>query len=195
MSRFRILLAATVVAAVAVFAVPTAAQAHDELTSSSPAPDTHLKTPPEQVELDFSADLLPTGLAVLVVDSAQTDHASGEPELNGNVVTVPVSDMADGSYEIRWRVVSSDGHPISGIVPFTVGETAVAPTPTTHPVIRSVASSRSRSAKPPLHRHPPPTRPPPPRPRPRRPPRRRATRTPDDCSSWAERARRSPCSC
>ena len=30
--------------------------------------------------------------------------------------------MPDAGYEMRWRVVSADGHPISGIIPFTVGD-------------------------------------------------------------------------
>jgi hypothetical protein len=37
-------------------------------------------------------------------------------------VTVAIEPgMTDAGYEIRWRVVSEDGHPISGLVPFTVG--------------------------------------------------------------------------
>ncbi len=38
------------------------------------------------------------------------------------------------------------GHPISGIVPFTVGETAVAPTPTTHPATATPTSTAAAAA-------------------------------------------------
>jgi hypothetical protein len=30
--------------------------------------------------------------------------------------------MPEGSYQVRWRVVSSDGHPISGSFEFAVGQ-------------------------------------------------------------------------
>lgn len=30
--------------------------------------------------------------------------------------------MPDAGYQVRWQVVSEDGHPIAGVIPFTVGD-------------------------------------------------------------------------
>ena len=41
----------------------------------------------------------------------------------GNTVTVGVEPgMPAAGYQVRWQVVSEDGHPIAGTVPFTVGD-------------------------------------------------------------------------
>jgi hypothetical protein len=51
------------------------------------------------------------------------------------VVRQPVSPDADGSYVVAYRVVSDDGHPVSGDLSFTVTGTGAAPaaTQTTSP--------------------------------------------------------------
>jgi len=104
-------------------AIASPAFAHDQLISSTPADGSALDTAPADVSLQFSDDVLTVGAIILVVDDTDKTWTTGDANLNGSTVTAPLSaDMPDGSYQIRWRVVSSDGHPISGIVPFTVGD-------------------------------------------------------------------------
>lgn len=99
------------------------AVAHDELLSSTPSSGQALDVAPETVELNFSADVMTLGAAIIVVDASGTDWAASEPEVDHGTVSVPIKpDMPVAGYEIRWRVVSSDGHPISGIIPFTIGD-------------------------------------------------------------------------
>lgn len=106
---------------VAVGATPAAA--HDQLLDSSPTEGEHLTTAPSEVTLRFSAEILTIGPAVLVVDAAGTTWTVGDPRLDGpEVVADLADDVPDGAYEVRWRVVSSDGHPIAGTIPFTVGD-------------------------------------------------------------------------
>ncbi len=63
------------------------------------------------------------GAAVVVVDQSGRDWVAAEPVLDEATVTAELeSGMPDAGYELRWRVVSSDGHPISGVVPFTIGD-------------------------------------------------------------------------
>lgn len=101
------------------------ASAHDQLISSSPAPDERLAAAPTEVRLEFTAAVLDVGALVLVVDGAGTDWVAGPPEIDGTVVTVPLlPDLPEAGYQVRWRVVSSDGHPISGFIPFTIGDAA-----------------------------------------------------------------------
>jgi methionine-rich copper-binding protein CopC len=102
------------------FASPAAA--HDELVASTPSIGEQLASAPSEVSLTFSADVLTIGAAVIIADGAGRDWVADEPVVTDGVVTVGLqSGMPDAGYEIRWRVVSEDGHPISGLVPFTVG--------------------------------------------------------------------------
>lgn len=77
------------------------------------------------MSLTFSADVLTIGAAVIVADASGHDWAASAPSVDNGVVTVALDPQTPvGGYEIRWRVVSQDGHPISGIIPFTVGDAA-----------------------------------------------------------------------
>ncbi|MEJ6490386.1 copper resistance protein CopC [Leucobacter sp. USCH14] len=106
-----------------VLGTATPAFAHDQLLSSEPAEAAELTASPTEVTLEFSNSVLTVGAVILLVDQDGTDWTAGEPVLDGPVVSAPIDgELPDGAYEVRWRVVSSDGHPISGIVPFTVGD-------------------------------------------------------------------------
>ena len=96
------------------------------LVASDPTADAVLGSAPSDVSLTFSGDLLDVGATVMVVDSAGTDHA-GAPFVDGPRLTPPLDALPDGSYTVRWRVVSSDGHPISGLIPFVVGSASTEP--------------------------------------------------------------------
>lgn len=117
-------LAAGAAIALAFGAVAAPASAHSSLVRSSPAAGERLTEAPAQVELEFDSDLLELGAAILVVDAAGDDWAEGEPRVSGRIASIDVAgDLpADAGFEIRWRVVAEDGHPISGVVPFTVGD-------------------------------------------------------------------------
>jgi hypothetical protein len=107
------------------------ASAHDSVLSTAPADTQHVDLAPETVSMRFTDDIMQLGAIVLVVDSAGTDWAEGEPVLDGPTATLAVDPaLPDGAYQVRWRVVSADGHPISGTFDFTVGD-ADAPPPAT----------------------------------------------------------------
>jgi len=124
-----------VIAALGLVGIPTPAAAHDQLVNSTPAPGARLDTPPEEITLTFSADLLVlddvvSGVAVLVVDGDDRDWAAEDVEVFGDSVTVGVDPaMPVAGYQVRWQVVSQDGHPITGIIPFTIGDAAPLPAP------------------------------------------------------------------
>lgn len=120
-ARHSVLLGAAVIG-VLILGSAAPASAHDELVGSDPAAGEVLQSLPDSVELTFSGELMALGAIVEVRDADGVDHAAGDPEIDGTVVTVPVDPAGgDGSYSVVWRVVSSDGHPISGSVPFVVG--------------------------------------------------------------------------
>ncbi len=120
-------LAALLLAAVACVLPAGVAAAHDQLVDSAPASGERLDAAPTEVRLTFSGDLMELGSTVVVADAAGQDWAASTPVLDGPALTVPLApDLPDGAYTARWRVVSADGHPISGSVPFQVGD---APSP------------------------------------------------------------------
>ncbi|MBO1751045.1 copper resistance protein CopC [Actinotalea sp. BY-33] len=111
----------------ALLLAPTTAYAHDELTGSTPAAEESLATPPEEIVLTYSAGILDLGNEVTVEAEGQ-DWAAGDPVVEGQEVTVPLTEgMPAGEYTITWRVVSSDGHPIEGVIPFSVEQGAAEP--------------------------------------------------------------------
>lgn len=107
------------------------ASAHDSLVSSDPADGATIDAATDGLALTYSAEILPQGAAASVTDAAGTEHAAGEPAVEGTTVTVPLSDLDPGEYTVTWRVVSSDGHPIDGTQTFTVaGDAPAATSPT-----------------------------------------------------------------
>jgi hypothetical protein len=117
--------AAFVLSAVGV--APTPASAHDQLLASNPSEGAVVSAAPSEVRLDFSNMVLDLGGIVIVADRNGTNWAAG-PLVTGRSVIQKLRDGApEGAYQIRWQVVSADGHPISGIVNYSVGETAAEP--------------------------------------------------------------------
>ncbi|QOD42659.1 copper resistance CopC family protein [Clavibacter zhangzhiyongii] len=108
----------------------SAAWAHDSIISTTPADGGHVETAPSEVSMLYTDSLIGVGAAVVVVDQDGTDWADGPVTLAGTDAVQPLrAGMPDGMYEVRWRVVSSDGHPIAGTYAFAVGEADSAAAP------------------------------------------------------------------
>ncbi|CAM3549457.1 copper resistance CopC family protein [Isoptericola cucumis] len=117
-------------ATLAMLATAPAASAHDELLSSKPADGQVATEVPAAVELTFSADLILTGVEIVVTNSGGKQVPTGSVGVSGSEVTTPLpSDLASGDYDVTWRVVSSDGHPIDGSFSFTLDVPDPSPSP------------------------------------------------------------------
>ncbi|HUR02200.1 MAG TPA: copper resistance CopC family protein [Nonomuraea sp.] len=94
------------------------ALAHDALKSSDPAKDATVESI-DKVRLEFTS---PVRIPVVIVRGpGGTAYQSGDPQAGGKVVTQELKGtLPNGKYTIAYRVVSSDGHPIEGEIPFTV---------------------------------------------------------------------------
>ncbi|SDI42055.1 copper resistance CopC family protein [Nonomuraea jiangxiensis] len=104
------------------------ALAHDALKRSSPAKNAQVGSV-DRIELEYSAGVkFPF---VLLHDAAGKQITIGEPRTSGHLVLADVPQpLAPGAYVIAWRVVSSDGHPIEGEIPFSVkGSSSVSASP------------------------------------------------------------------
>ncbi|WP_424527957.1 copper resistance CopC family protein [Sphaerisporangium viridialbum] len=110
------------------------ALAHDSLKSSSPAKDSTVSRL-DQIELEFSARV--SFPVVVLHDAAGRRFESGPPRTDGPKVFESVAGpLPPGGYVIAWRIVSSDGHPVEGEIPFTVEGSqagAAAPSATARP--------------------------------------------------------------
>ncbi|MNT17059.1 Copper resistance protein C precursor [compost metagenome] len=103
--------------------------AHPKLVSSTPADKAEVGAP-QKIELLFSENLLTQFSGANLVMTGMpgmADHApmkvaakvSGSDDPKAMVIT-PARALAPGSYRVDWRAVSSDTHPITGNIAFTV---------------------------------------------------------------------------
>jgi methionine-rich copper-binding protein CopC len=131
--------AVTIVIALLVIAamVAPAVLAHAQLLSSDPANGANLATT-DAVSLTFNEDINPDFVQI-VAEGPQGDVADGDPVVAGPVVTQPIAPTASGAHTVTYRVVSADGHPVSGSVTFTL--TAVAPETATETVTAEPTSA------------------------------------------------------
>lgn len=110
--------AALAPAAAAVVSAP-AAQAHSVLVATTPEQGATVDEAPESVEVVFNEEIS-SDFATLTVMSDGEDVAEGDPEVDGDSLSVAVPALDDGTYTVGYRVVSADGHPVQGSWEFTV---------------------------------------------------------------------------
>lgn len=96
------------------------AAAHAELESSNPADGATLAAAPAVIELVFNEPVTP------VPDAFRLFGSAGElprPDATATGATVSVRPQGDatGRLLLAYRVISGDGHPVSGTLSFTVG--------------------------------------------------------------------------
>lgn len=100
------------------------ADAHTGLIGSDPEADQTIGKLPSQVRLTFSEDLQ-TPSYIVVTDPSGDQIASGAAEVAGPVASAPLDGTEPGVYTVAYRVVSADGHPVSGTFDFTLAGTPV----------------------------------------------------------------------
>lgn len=106
-----------------VVATGAPASAHAELVDSDPAEGAVLESAPETVTLTFNEPVRLTSQEIAVYD-ATGDPVPSSAGASGEEVTVDLTgaaDLPEGTYVVSWNVLSSDGHPISGALTFSVG--------------------------------------------------------------------------
>lgn len=118
MRRIITLLAVTVIALLLGMG---SARAHSELISSSPAAESDLDLVPASIELVFNQKIQNKFAYATVTGPDGTQIGRGEPSVQGERVLLPVqAGGGSGQYTVAYRVISEDGHPISGTYSFTV---------------------------------------------------------------------------
>jgi methionine-rich copper-binding protein CopC len=122
---------------IAAGALPAVLPAHPTLLSVVPADGAELATGPTQVQLTFS-EPIPPGFTQLRLLRDGTPVETGEPQVDGRVVTAAVTgERGPGAYRFVWQVTGSDGHRLSGESSFTVTAGAAGSTPRVTPTYKT----------------------------------------------------------
>ncbi|HLU25782.1 MAG TPA: copper resistance protein CopC [Longimicrobiales bacterium] len=117
-------------AALAIPLLAGLAYAHTRLQGADPAPDATVEEPPGRIRIWFNqpVDVLPDAIVVTGPDGARidADDAALDPEDRRAIVATLRATQA-GVYTVQWRVLSTDGHPVSGSYRFEVANPAPPP--------------------------------------------------------------------
>lgn len=121
--------------------VASPASAHDRLVDAKPAAKSKSAEAVDKITLTYSANIMKRGAALKVhVDGSPVD--SGEPVISGRKVSTTLgSAITAGDVKVVWRVVSSDGHPITGTHTFKVAAKEKTPTTSAEPTDTASASA------------------------------------------------------
>ena len=114
-------------------AMAPTASAHADLQVSTPEDGESLEIAPEEIRLTFSEELFEELVEISILDAAGDLYSTIEVEQTpppGTDVIFPWPTQAPpGEYSIAYRVVSADGHPVTGTISFSYAATAVEPSP------------------------------------------------------------------
>jgi methionine-rich copper-binding protein CopC len=92
-----------------------AASAHATRIATDPVENTDLSQAPQKVSATFNETLQPQFAAMTVVGPDGNLWSSGDPHVDGAVVSVGVRPLGPaGTYTVNYRVTSADGHVVSG---------------------------------------------------------------------------------
>ena len=114
-----ILLATFLIAVVLGVAGP--ARAHATLLTSDPAQGAVLPEAPEKVRFTFSESVAGVPDGVQVFDAGGGTVPSSAAVAEDELAVAFPDGLGEGTFIVVWRVISEDGHPVSGSLSFSVG--------------------------------------------------------------------------
>jgi methionine-rich copper-binding protein CopC len=122
-------LAAMLIAVGLTVGLAGAASAHDVLISSSPADNATVATAPASLTFTFDQPVQNFDPVVSLIGPDGKQYANGTPSISGNVLSGTVTAGPAGRYTAAYRIVSADGHPVTGEIHFTLTGGGGAATP------------------------------------------------------------------
>lgn len=121
---------AAMVFLLSVLMAPTGS-AHADLQVSTPEDGESLEVAPEEIRLTFSEELFEELVEISILDAAGDLYSTIEVEQTpppGTDVIFPWPPQTPpGEYSIAYRVVSADGHPVTGTISFSYAATTPEP--------------------------------------------------------------------
>jgi copper transport protein len=108
------------------FLFPSISSAHAYIKKSTPLENETVEKVPTKVTIKFDESIQPSFNSIKVFDSEgnRVDKKNGriDPKQPFILKSDLKKNLPNGSYRIKWKVVSSDGHPVEGVIPFQIGE-------------------------------------------------------------------------
>jgi methionine-rich copper-binding protein CopC len=106
----------------------TGASAHSQLLSSIPADGAVLAVAPDRVELTFNESLIPKVDTIAINDDQGNVVSTQQAQPEGATISAPwPAGLPAGTYQVAYRVVSGDGHPVTGAITLTITSGGSAP--------------------------------------------------------------------
>lgn len=118
----------TIVAAMTAL-LPLMAAAHTTLMQSIPANGSVVKMAPAQLVLRFSEAAALTKLTIQKTGDKEAQTLGPLSRTAAEHFLIAAPKLGPGSYVVRYRALSDDGHVASGTLTFTVSANAAAPKP------------------------------------------------------------------
>ncbi|MEO6959696.1 MAG: CopD family protein, partial [Burkholderiaceae bacterium] len=97
-----------------------AASAHASLLGTYPVDQSELEKAPSHAELEFNEPVSPLAFTLISPDGKKERLDRVQQHDTRLSIELP-SSSEDGSFGLSWRVISTDGHPVSGTITFSVG--------------------------------------------------------------------------
>ncbi|KQL50707.1 hypothetical protein AN964_24065 [Heyndrickxia shackletonii] len=105
--------------------LPHTSSAHAYIVKSTPAEDEVLEKSPSKVSIQFDEEIQPAFRSLKVLDQTGKRVDRNDAHINKKNKTILEgnlkSNLGDGTYTIQWNIISSDGHPVNGTIPFQIG--------------------------------------------------------------------------
>lgn len=98
------------------------ASAHTELLGSDPEQGSVLPSAPRTATLRFNEPIRVVAEAVTLLTAEGAELPSTATSVDTEVQVDLPGALAPGTYTLGWRVISADGHPVTGALVFSVGE-------------------------------------------------------------------------
>jgi len=127
---------------------PISALLHATLLRSTPAANSHLVQPPETIRLVFSEGVVPELSQISLINAdgkARILQVATDPH-DVHVLVGRVGSIAGGEYKVAWRILSADGHPVSGTFSFFVETGSPGTIATAKSIPRDSGPADNRSA-------------------------------------------------
>ncbi|WP_141526746.1 MULTISPECIES: copper resistance CopC/CopD family protein [Bacillus cereus group] len=111
---------------VLIILIPKSASAHAYVVKSNPAENEILKKAPSVVKIEFDEDIQISSFNTLYVRDTSGKRVDLKDahidKKNKKLLEAGLKEnLKNGLYSIQWKVISADGHPIQGVIPFRIG--------------------------------------------------------------------------
>ena len=122
--KFRLFAASILALVTSVTLTALPATSHEQLVNQEPKSGQVLEAGIAEVRLSFSDDLISldnsAGSEIVILDENQNPVNNGCAVIDARTAIARADIDTPGTYQVGWRVVSGDGHPISGSFSFVV---------------------------------------------------------------------------